>query len=259
MAPVIRKQPSGWEKRKKKKRIEAFIMSQSGALEKYKRKSQVDASTNATDVNVDNDDGNHNENDNVNNGRGDGPDDTCVGNMNVDSADTDDPNLKNSDSNVDGVNGDDVNDAGENIKFDIFDPRCWDGLTSDMIKVLVAEGPKRDVSIKKGPKDRFSRRFSATHYTRILPNKEKWDREWLVYSKELGKVFCFCCKIFRKGSVKGQLANEGFSNWRHLSTRLKEHEVGSEHMMNMVSWVEMRLRLKKNETIDKVAEKEPNV
>ncbi|GJZ15530.1 zinc finger MYM-type protein 1-like protein [Tanacetum coccineum] len=108
----------------------------------------------------------------------------------------------------------------------IFDPRNWDGLSTDMIKVLVKK---------------------------VLPNNEKCDREWLVYSKELDRVFCFCCKIFKKGIAKSSLANEGFSDWIHLSTRLKEHEVGVEHITNMVTWFDMRHRLKKNETIDKVA------
>ncbi|GJU88943.1 zinc finger MYM-type protein 1-like protein [Tanacetum coccineum] len=129
----------------------------------------------------------------------------------------------------------------------IFDPRNWDGLSTDMIKVLVKKGPKRDNSINKGPKDRLSQRFSAAFFIRVLPNSEKCDREWLVYSKELDNFFCFCCKIFKKGVVKGSLANEGFSDWIHLGTRLKEHEVGVEHITNMVTWFDMRHRLKKNE------------
>ncbi|PWA52825.1 zinc finger MYM-type protein 1 [Artemisia annua] len=132
----------------------------------------------------------------------------------------------------------------------------WDTLTSDKIKLLVVEGPKRDKSIEKGPKDKSSRQFSATYYTRILPNNEKCDREWLVYSKELDKVFCFCCKLLRKGIAKGQLDNEGFSDWKHLGTRLKEHELGLEHVTNMAKWFEMRERVKKNETIDKVAQEQ---
>ncbi|PWA46018.1 zinc finger MYM-type protein 1 [Artemisia annua] len=122
-----------------------------------------------------------------------------------------------------------------------------------MIKVLVEGGPKRDNFIYKGLKHKFNRRFSATFCTRVLPNSEKCDREWLVYSKELDRVFCFCCKIFRKGVAKGSLVNEGFADWTHLGTRLREHEVGLEHISNMATWFDMRRRLKKNETIDKVA------
>ncbi|GJX23566.1 zinc finger MYM-type protein 1-like protein [Tanacetum coccineum] len=88
--------------------------------------------------------------------------------------------------NVDKMNIDNRNPHVRNV--DIFDPRNWDGLTSDMIK------------------DCF--------FTRVTPNNEKCDRE---------------------------------------CTRLKEHEVGLEHITNMVTWFEMRRKLRKNETIDKVA------
>jgi hypothetical protein len=139
---------------------------------------------------------------------------------------------------------------------DIFDPRYWDSLNQNQIDILLLKGPKRDLSIQKGPKDKFSRRFSAAHYTRILPNKEKRDRDWLVYCKELDRAFCFCCKLLKKGQGKGHLQNEGFSDWAHISTRLKEHEVTSEHVTNMVAWREMCTRFDKNQTIDKVAQRE---
>ncbi|KAL4582621.1 hypothetical protein LXL04_007178 [Taraxacum kok-saghyz] len=158
--------------------------------------------------------------------------------------------------------GDDVEDANvvEDVDVDvsvdhvdIFDPRTWERLTSDMMKSLVEKGPKRDPTIEKGPMDKISRRFSATMYTRILPNIEKCDREWLVYSKELDKVFCFCCKIFRECLPRDQLDSEGYADWQHISSRLKEHEVCLDHLTNMATWFEMRQRLKNNETIDKVA------
>ncbi|XP_022014169.1 zinc finger MYM-type protein 1-like [Helianthus annuus] len=121
-----------------------------------------------------------------------------------------------------------------------------------MIKELVTKGPKRDMDVK-GPVDKFGRHFSNTMYTRILSNRETCDREWLVYSKKLDKLFCFCCKVFRTGHPKGGLDDEGYKDWRHASGRLKEHEVGLEHFKNMNEWFELRQRLKCKETIDKVA------
>jgi hypothetical protein len=102
------------------------------------------------------------------------------------------------------------------------------------------------LSIQKGPKDKFSRRFTTAHYTRILPNNEKCDRDWLVYCKELDRTFYFCCNLLRKGHGKGQLQNEGFCGRAHISTRLKEHEVTSEHVTNMVAWRELCTRFDKN-------------
>ncbi|GKE86333.1 zinc finger MYM-type protein 1, partial [Tanacetum coccineum] len=94
--------------------------------------------------------------------------------VNVDSDDIDDTNCENMDGDDDSIGEINVD------KVDIFDPRNWDSLTSDMIKFLVAGGPKRDSFIIKGPKDKFSRQFSATFFTRVLPNNEKSDREWYV-------------------------------------------------------------------------------
>jgi hypothetical protein len=138
----------------------------------------------------------------------------------------------------------------------ICDPRYWDSLNPKQVDILALKGPKRDLSIQKCPKDKFSRRFSTLFYTRILSNGEECDRDWLVYSKELDKVFCFSCKVFTNGDIKGMLANDGFNNWSHLGERLREHEKSADHVMNMTSWYELRNRLQKNQTIDKVAQRQ---
>ncbi len=126
--------------------------------------------------------------------------------------------------------------------------------------ILAQLGPKRDLSIQKGPKDRFSRGFSALFYTRNLSNGDEYDRDWLVYSKELDSVLCFYCKSFTKGREyryrKGQLTNEGFNDWLHLSFRLREHETSPDHVLNMTNWYELRNRLQKDQTIDKSAQRQ---
>jgi hypothetical protein len=139
---------------------------------------------------------------------------------------------------------------------DIFDPRYWDGLDRKLIDILVQKDPRRDLSIQKGPRDRLNRRFFATLFTRVLSNGETCDREWLVYSKELDRVFCFCCKLLRKGHLKSQLANEGFNDWSHVNIRLKDHETSADHITNMATWYDMHLMFDNNQTIDKVAQRE---
>ncbi|XP_022041127.1 zinc finger MYM-type protein 1-like [Helianthus annuus] len=144
---------------------------------------------------------------------------------------------------------DDVNSVPD---IDIFDPRNWGGLSIDMIKEWVTKGRKRDMDVVKGPVDKFGRHFSNTMHIRILLNGETCDREWLVYSKKLDKLYCFCCKFLRTGHPKGGLDDEGYKDWRHASGRLKEHEVGLEHFKNMNEWFELHQRLKWKETIAKV-------
>ncbi|XP_076945240.1 uncharacterized protein LOC143616240 [Bidens hawaiensis] len=89
---------------------------------------------------------------------------------------------------------------------DIFNPRRWERLNSDEIKLLVEKGLKRDNNI---------------------------------------------VNVFRKGLPNGNLDGEGYNNWHHASTSVKNHEVSLDHLTNMNSWFEIRKRLKLNETIDK--------
>ncbi|KAJ0808162.1 putative transcription factor and/or regulators TTF-type(Zn) family [Helianthus annuus] len=267
MPPVPKyKYLSGSQKRKKKKleedkrkadevkqnRINKFFTKQPQSSS-----SSVDANAGEDDVNVNRDEVNVSEDDvNVDEANV-GEDDV---NVNVDEA-----NVGDDDVNVDvDTDEDDVNanvdetnvskdDANVNPSIDIFDPRTWDGLDPNLKNELVMKGPKKDLTIDKGPVDKLGRRFSRVMYTRILSNREKLDREWLVYSKELDKLFCFCCKLFRQRHPKGGLDNEGYADWKHASQGLKEHEVSFEHLKNMNQLFEMRQRLECNKTIDKVA------
>ncbi|XP_058180175.1 uncharacterized protein LOC131298715 [Rhododendron vialii] len=118
-------------------------------------------------------------------------------------------------------------------------------------------GPVRRDGDANFPKDgdEKSRHFSSVHYICHLPNGEKHDRKWLVYSEALNRVFCFCCKLFKQEGNKTQLANEGFKDWKNIGVRLKGHENNCEHLTCMSKWIELERRLKKNQTIDKSLER----
>ncbi|KAM1411698.1 hypothetical protein ACFX1X_024558 [Malus domestica] len=132
----------------------------------------------------------------------------------------------------------------------IYDPRVWDGLNAEMRNLLVENGPIRETNLTY-PKDKLSRKFSSHYYDRKLPTGEIYDRKWLVYSKELDKVFCFCCKLFKTIASKSELAKDGISDWRHLGVKLDQHEKSKEHLTNLRTWVELKSRLTTNQTIDK--------
>ncbi|CAN6587472.1 unnamed protein product [Malus baccata var. baccata] len=132
----------------------------------------------------------------------------------------------------------------------IYDPRVWDGLNAEMRDLLVENGPIRETNLTY-PKDKLSRKFSSHYYDRKLPTGEIYDRKWLVYSKELDKVFCFCCKLFKTIASKSELTKDGISDWRHLGVKLDQHEKSKEHLTNLRTWVELKSRLTTNQTIDK--------
>lgn len=224
MPPKIRKYDCGHDKRMKKKKIEALIESQRGSINKFIITNPKVSDENQNMDDIGGDIGfNSIENDNVN--------DVPLGNDNISELSVENDNISevpivndDGDENIDDISNDNVTVEETNLSChlpNIYDPRTWDGLDSKMIELLVQKGLKRDGSLTKGPKDKFSRRFTANLYTRVLSNGEKLDRDWLVNTKELNRIYCFCCKIFKKGIGRGQLTNEGFSDWGHVGFRLK--------------------------------------
>ncbi|KAK9671968.1 hypothetical protein RND81_12G066700 [Saponaria officinalis] len=133
---------------------------------------------------------------------------------------------------------------------DIYDPRNWTNLNNKTRDMKIEKGPIRELNLHF-PFDDNNRQIKYSYFSRKLNNSEISDKKWLIYSKHVDKVFCFCCKLFRSVTNKILLENDDLRDWKHISERLKQHENSSEHMNNMFTWNETRVRLDKNETIDK--------
>ncbi|XP_058778632.1 uncharacterized protein LOC131652705 [Vicia villosa] len=131
----------------------------------------------------------------------------------------------------------------------ICDPSQWTNISTNLRDFLVEKGPLKVIDIDF-PKDESSRHFSSSFYIKKLSNGEKRERRWLIYSQDLDKVFCFCCKLFNTLSSTSKLASCGIKDWKNLSSKLRSHEMSNEHIVNMSSWVDLETRLLKNKTID---------
>ena len=96
----------------------------------------------------------------------------------------------------------------------------------------------------------FSFHFSLFNNLSVFPEKPKlaqfipgiYNKNYYINSR----VF-----LRRYKNNKSFIVNDGLNDWKDLSERLKQHENSIEHMTNMNTWTELRVRLKNNQTIDK--------
>ncbi|XP_038697965.1 uncharacterized protein LOC119995519 [Tripterygium wilfordii] len=86
----------------------------------------------------------------------------------------------------------------------------------------IEKGPIRILDIDFGVDD-LGRHFSSNHYEHL----------------------------FKQDHNTSRMTTDGFNDWKHLSERLKAHETSSEHLVCMTKWIELQVRLRKLETIDK--------
>ncbi|XP_071728461.1 uncharacterized protein [Rutidosis leptorrhynchoides] len=241
MPPRI--QPSGAQNRKRKKQQQELTQSLQGSLHKYFVRHESNDNENIVEE--------HNVQANNVGENGVEEDNVVENNVNENKNEYNNMFGDNANQNYVEENNESVGKSCDiGVNFNIFDVRVWDGLSSNMKDLLVTKWPVRETNFDY-PKDKANRHFSDIHYECKLPNSDIVDRKWLVYSKELDKVFCFCCKLFKTAITRSQLGSTGLSDWRHLGKSLNDHENSSEHMINLRTWSELRLRLDMNETIDK--------
>ena len=123
-------------------------------------------------------------------------------------------------------------------------------ISTSLRDLLVEKSPIKITNIDF-PKDEFSRNIFSSFYIQKLSNDKQGKRKWLIYSQDLDKVFCLCCKLFNLVRSTTKLANEGSRHWRNISHKLRNHEISNEHIANMILWIDLEKRLLKNKTIDK--------
>ncbi|KAL5170112.1 Zinc finger MYM-type protein 1 [Glycine soja] len=173
------------------------------------------------------------------------------------------PPIDNTDNGVEQPPRDDTNNGNvepnntsSEVPTNIYDPGLWKNIDGKFRDLMIEKGPIRHDNFQY-PKDENNRYFYSSCYQRTLSNGEKHDRRWLVYSKDLDKVYCFCCKLFGSTNVS-QLANEGTKDWKNLGSKFKSHETNREHIINMTKLIELEKRLTRKQTIDKHIQEQIN-
>ncbi|XP_058763753.1 uncharacterized protein LOC131637183 [Vicia villosa] len=233
-----RKFESGSSKLRKKKRIDALVESQKGALDKFIKTNKKSKFENLGD---------------------------CSSNEQVNNVETNNIDIDNENENIDYFveevnNIDDEENVNNNLLTEelhsveatknIYDPSQWINISTSLRDLLVEKGPIKVTDINF-PKDESTRHFSSSFYIQKLPNGEKRERRWLIYSQDLNKVFCFCCKLLNTLSSTSKLACDGICDWKNMGNTLRSHEMSKEHIVNMDPWIDLEMRLLKNKTIDK--------
>lgn len=129
------------------------------------------------------------------------------------------------------------------------DPGEWPSQITDQVRqILTKRGPSQVTDVEF-PVNKDGRRFSVNNYRRRLRNSEEVPRVWLIYSVVKDVIFCFCCRLF--STVAMSLSTEsGYSDWKHMSELLSEHETSPHHMRAYQSWRECNQRLRLGKTID---------
>ncbi|XP_018309981.1 uncharacterized protein [Mycetomoellerius zeteki] len=107
------------------------------------------------------------------------------------------------------------------------------------------------------PHDRSNEWFPVSLLFKNLPNGEKVERDWLVWSRSKSAFFCLPCRLFSINTVnRSYLCSPGgYSKnlvWKKLYERLQSHENNKDHIQCYVKWRGMEMNVRNESSIDKL-------
>lgn len=117
-------------------------------------------------------------------------------------------------------------------------------ITENLIAYWIEKGPRQNIengfynSLRLyNENDAVKERYLTLNaFKRCLPNGEKVDRTWLIYSPLQGKVYCFACRLF--STSDSPFSKSGFNDWKHVHELLREHENSLDHRKSMLVYLE---------------------
>ena len=83
------------------------------------------------------------------------------------------------------------------------------------------------------PSETFTRRCTKSLFYRHQLNGEIFQRDWLCYSVESGKLYCAIYMLFSTPDETSQLAKNGYSDWKHAARDLLRHEDSQLHKISI--------------------------
>jgi len=130
------------------------------------------------------------------------------------------------------------------------DPGSWERpCSSQFVSYWVEKGPQlcqnNDGIFEKSQRTdtvggiEVNRKLTSTCFTRILPNGESVNREWLIYSPSTGVVFCFVCFLFSTETTS-PFSTTGFKDWKNASALIGSHERNNHHGKCMLTYTERK-------------------
>ena len=113
------------------------------------------------------------------------------------------------------------------------------------------------------PRDRLNEPLPVSLLSKKLPNGEKVERDWLVWSRSKNALFCLPCRLFSTNTLnRSNLCSpSGYSTnlvWKKLYERLPSHENNKDHVQCYVKWRGLEMRIRKDSSIDKLLCEEIN-
>lgn len=112
----------------------------------------------------------------------------------------------------------------------VSDPALWVRINDQMQEYFIQYPPQQNMDLIKMTErviNNQKRYLTINHFFRNKCNEEKVKREWLVLSSSSGALFCWICKLFSISVTA--LSSTGFTDWKHASERLQDHENSYSH------------------------------
>ena len=123
---------------------------------------------------------------------------------------------------------------------------------SDNLKItIIQHGPERYQNESSLFAEKDGRSLSEQWFKKVSTNGEILARKWLLYSPYRQACYCFLCFLFSKEQFSSNFSKkEGFSTWRKLNPRIKNHETSPSHRVCMREYLNLVVQLQRSATID---------